>query len=168
MTYRRPKPLGQLSFFDPPAEALPPALFGPHVRLILAETLATARDVRGLDRNAVALEMTQRMGASVTKRQLDRYCAPSQAEWKFPLEALPALHAVTGDDRLLTLAARCCGQRVVPSEAGVHAEMALLEMERRELLTKARAVGERQRALAQRISHGERVWLRHQVGRRGA
>jgi hypothetical protein len=163
VTYRRPQPLGQLSFFDAP-EVVPLPAFGQHVRLVLTDTLAKARDVRGLDREAVAAEMSrlqgeESTGRKFTKRMLDAYCAPSGTDWRFPLEALPLLHAATGDDRLLNLTATACDQKVVPSEAAGLAELMLLEIQ-------ARQIRERRKILERRLPTGAVAWASHEAARR--
>lgn len=164
MTLRRPSPPEQRSFFDAAPEALPLAEFGPQVRMLLAETLATARDVRGLDRFAVAAEMSRLMGddsdgREITKRMLDNWCAPSALDWRFPLEALPLLIRATGDTRLLTLAASACGQKVVPPEAAMLGELMVLEMQERDLR-------QRKKALEKRLPKGALAWAANEVSRR--
>lgn len=164
MTMRRTAPPEQRSFFDAQPEALPLAEFGQQVRTVLAETLAGARDARGLDRFAVAAEMSRLMGddssgREMTKRMLDNYCAPSGTDWRFPLEALPLLIRATGDTRLLTLTASACGQKVVPAEAAMLGELMVLEMQERDLR-------QRKKALEKRLPKGALAWAAHEVARR--
>ncbi|MBX9750465.1 MAG: hypothetical protein K5Q68_12845 [Roseococcus sp.] len=165
MTMRRPSPPEQRSFFDAVPEALPAREFGQQVRMVLTETLATAREVRGLDRFAVAAEMSRLMGddsegREITKRMLDNYCAPSGTDWRFPLEALPLLCRATGDTRLLTLTAQACGMKALPAEAAALGELMLLEMQERELR-------ERKRELQGRLPKGALAWAAAEVARRG-
>lgn len=165
MTMRRPAPAEQRSFFDAPQEVLPLPEFGQQVRMVLAETLATAREVRGMDRFAVAAEMSRLMGddgdaREMTKRMLDNYCAPSGLDWRFPLEALPLLVRATGDARLLTLTASACGQKVVPAEAAMLGELMLLEMQERD-------IRQQKKALEKRLPKGALAWAAHEVSRRG-
>ncbi|MBX9752283.1 MAG: hypothetical protein K5Q68_22025 [Roseococcus sp.] len=162
---RRTSPPEQRSFFDAAPEALPLHEFGQQVRTLLAETLATAREAHGLDRFAVAAEMSRLMGEDsdgreVTKRMLDNYCAPSGTDWRFPLEALPLLCRATGDTRLLTLTVQACGMKALPAEAAALGELMLLEMQERELR-------ERKKALEKRLPPGARAWAAAEVARRG-
>lgn len=164
MTRRRPAPLldpAQSSFFDQRAEAVPPAEFGQQVRTVLADTLARARD-NGMDRHAVAAEMNRIAGdgegREVTKRMLDAYAAPSAIEWRFPLEALPALYRATGDDALLRLTMSACGQKIVPAEAAALGELMVLELQERELR-------ERKERLRKALPQGALEWAAREVAR---
>lgn len=165
MTRRRPSPLidpAQPSFFDRREEPLPPAEFGQRVRSVLAEMLARARDERGMDRHAVAAEMNRVMGdgegREITKRMLDAYAAPSATDWRFPLEALPALWMATGDDALLRLTMAACGQKIVPEEAAALGEMMVLELQERELR-------ERKARLRKVLPKGAIEWAKREVSR---
>jgi len=166
MTRRRPAPLldpAQSSFFDAREEAVPPAEFGQQVRTVLSEMLTRARDEKGMDRHAVAAEMNRLMGdggeaREVTKRMLDAYAAPSAHEWRFPLEALPALYRATGDDALLRLTMAACGQRIVPAEAAALGELMVLELQERRLR-------ERKEALRRSLPEGALDWAAREVAR---
>lgn len=166
MTYRRAQAPHQPSFFDAvPAEPIPLTDFGQQVRTVLAETLASARDQRGLDRHAVAAEMNRLGGdgldgREVTKRMLDNWCAPSAADARMPLEALPLLHHATGDGRLLTLLNTACGQKALPAEAAALGELMVIAMQKREL-------AERERELARRLPQGAREWAARELRRGG-
>lgn len=165
MTRRRSSPLldqAQASFFDLGAEAVPTGDFGQQVRTVLGEMLARARDERGMDRHAVAAEMNRVMGdgegREVTKRMLDAYAAPSATEWRFPLEAMPALYRATGDDALLRLTMAACGQKIVPAEAAVFGELMLVQMEKKRLR-------EREEMLTKALPKGALEWARGEIAR---
>ena len=169
MTRRRPAPLlpdpAQASFFERREEPLPLADFGQQVRLVLAETLAAARDERGMDRFAVAAAMNRAMGEAsegegreVTKRMLDAYASPSSTDHGFPLAKLPALYRATGDDRLLKLTMAACGQKIVPAEAAALGELMVLELQERELR-------ERKEKLRKALPAGALEWAAREVSR---
>ena len=164
MTRRRPSTLldqAQPSFFDARAEAVPPADFGQQVRRVLAEMLARARDDRGMDRHAVVAGMNRALGdggREITKHMLDNYAAPSMADHRFPLEALPALYAATGDDALLRLTMAACGQKIVPDEAAALGEMMVLELEKRR-------IAREQERLRKRLPAGALEWAQRELAR---
>ena len=165
MTRRRPSPLlgdpAQSSFFER-EEALPLADFGQQVRTVLADMLTRARDERGMDRHAVAAEMNRVAGdgegREITKRMLDAYAAPSATDWRFPLEALPALYRATGDDALLRLTMAACGQKIVPAEAAVLGELMVLQLQKRDLAAK-------EEQLRKRLPAGALEWAHREMGR---
>lgn len=165
MTRRRSSPLldqAQASFFDLGAEAVPTGDFGQQVRTVLGEMLARARDERGMDRHAVAAEMNRVMGdgegREVTKRMLDAYAAPSATEWRFPLEAMPALYRATGDDALLRLTMAACGQKIVPAEAAAFGEYLLLELQEQQ-------VRKRKEEARKRLPPGTIEWAQREITR---
>lgn len=119
----------QPSFFDQPLR-LTGADLAMAIREAVADSLASAKDT-GKDRFAVAVEMSRLAARDVTKNMLDRYCAPSADEWRFPLELLPALVTATGDTRLVTLMAEACGFKALPGEAQAVAELVTLELQQR-------------------------------------
>lgn len=98
------------------------------VREELADTLSRAKERSGgaMDRYAVAAEMSRLTGRDFSKHMLDRCTAPSAEDWRFPLEALPALTQATGDYRLLDLIAEACGCRVLRKEEAWLAEYGAL------------------------------------------
>lgn len=164
MTRRRPSTLldhAQASFFDARAESLPPADFGQQVRTVLAEMLARARDERGMDRHAVVAGMNRVLGdggREVTKHMLDNYAAPSMDDHRFPLEALPALYAATGDDALLRLTMAACGQKIVPDEAAALGEMMVLELQKQR-------IAKQQEQLRKRLPAGALEWAQREITR---
>lgn len=151
----------QASFFDLPQPPVNLPGFGLRLREALVETLAVAREVKGLDRFAVASEMSRLdPDREISKAMLDRYCAPSAEDWRFPLEALPALIRVTDDARLLTLVAEACDHRVVPSEAAALGELMMLEL-------KEKRIRERKEALKRSLPQGALQWAEREAARRG-
>jgi hypothetical protein len=132
MRARLPQP-GQLelSFFTVPetprteAGGLDIALA---VRDALTEMLSTA-STQGMDRHTVGAQVSRLSNRDMSKNMLDRYCAPSADEWRFPLEALPALTLATGDYRLLELVAAKCGCRITRGEEALLAEIGALTLQ---------------------------------------
>ena len=102
------------------------------VREALNETISCARR-DGTDRYEIASRISRYSGRDMTKATLDRYCAPSAEDWRFPMEALPALIAATGDYRLLDLVAEACGCRVLRGEEAWLAEFGALLVQQREV-----------------------------------
>lgn len=150
----------QVSFFDTSTAPLAGPELSARLREGLAEALAHAKETFGRDRYAVATEMSRLMGRDVTKNMLDRYTAPSADEWRFPLEALPALVAATGDARLVTIIAEACGYKAMPGEATAVAELVTLEIQNREI--KKRIAAARKRVPQQAID-----WAAREAERRG-
>lgn len=99
------------------------------VRETLAAVLADAGR-RGHDRFDVAAQVSRRAGRDMTRNMLDRYTA-SDGDWRFPLEALPALTQATGDFRLLELVAEQCGCRLLRGEEAMLAEIGALTLQER-------------------------------------
>jgi hypothetical protein len=130
-----------LSFFDIPA-AMRPESGGLDIAVAVRETLAllladAAR--HGHDRFDVATQVSRLSGRDMTKNMLDRYTSDG-GEWRFPLEALPALTQATGDYRLLELAAEKCGCRLTRGNESVLLEIAALEMHERATQARLKAV----------------------------
>ncbi|TXH34808.1 MAG: hypothetical protein E6Q98_18170 [Rhodospirillaceae bacterium] len=105
------------------------------VREELADTLARTKEASGgeRDRYAIAAEISRLAGRDFTKNMLDRCTAPSAEDWRFPLEALPALIQATGDYHLLDLVAEACGCRVLRREEAWIAEFGSLLAAQKEL-----------------------------------
>src|SRR3954452_9678274 len=92
-------------FFEVPQTPTPEAgklAIGTRLRELLGEVLADtkSRSDGSLDRYEVATRISRLSGRDVTKNMLDRYAAPGADDWRFPLEALPALVIATGDLRI--------------------------------------------------------------------
>ena len=121
----------QTSFFDKPTAPMTGPDFASAIREGIADALAYAKENGAGDRYAVATEMSRVTGRDITKNMLDRYAAPSAEDWRFPLEALPALILATGDTRLVTLIAEACGFKAMPGEATAVAELVTLELQAR-------------------------------------
>jgi hypothetical protein len=130
---KRPPHPGQLemSFFSIPeiprseAGALDISMA---VRDALTEMLSAA-SVQGKDRHEVGAQVSRLSNRDMSKNMLDRYCAPSADEWRFPLEALPSLTLATGDYRLLELLAEKCGCRIARGEEALLAEIGALMLQ---------------------------------------
>ena len=98
------------------------------VRDALTEALSAAA-LRGVDRHEVGMQVSRLSNRDMSKNMLDRYCAPSADDWRFPLEALPALTMATGDYRLLELIAEKCGCRIARGEEALLAEIGALTLQ---------------------------------------
>lgn len=93
--------------------------------------LLSFASAHGLDRHDVAAQVSRLTGRDMSKNMLDRYTAPSADDWRFPLEALPALTLATGDYRLLELVAEKCGCRIARGEEALLAEIGALMLQER-------------------------------------
>lgn len=127
-----------LKFFpvpQTPAPARGSADISTAVRETIAESLAAARQHSGgeRDRYTIAADISRLGGRDCTKNMLDRYCAPSADEWRFPLEMLPAFVQATGDFSLLDRIAEACGCKVLRGEEAWIAEYAALLVQEAEL-----------------------------------
>lgn len=100
------------------------------IRDVLVETLSVAT-LHGMDRHDVAAKVSRLTNRDMSKNMLDRYTAPSAEDWRFPLEALPALIMATGDYRLLELIAEKCGCRIARGEEALLAEIGALILQER-------------------------------------
>lgn len=123
----------QPSFFDQPVAPILGADFGGQIRELLTETMTAAKINHGIDRYDIAMQMSRLLNRDISKNMLDRYSAPSADEWRFPMEALPALVQVTDDARLLTLVNDACGYKAMPNEAAALAELVTLELQERRI-----------------------------------
>jgi hypothetical protein len=105
------------------------------VREALTDTLANAKagGVGTIDRYTIAAQMSRTSGREISKNMLDRYCASSAEDWRFPLEALPALVQATNDYRLLDVIAEACGCRVLRGENAWIAEVGALMAAQQEI-----------------------------------
>lgn len=121
----------EMNFFDVPS---PPATedgsldLAREVREILAEVLARSA-ARGVDRFEVSALISRLADREVSKHMLDRYSSTASEDWRFPLEALPALTKATGDFALLELIAARCGCRVLRGEEAMLAEIGALMLQ---------------------------------------
>jgi hypothetical protein len=150
----------QPSFFDAPTAPLTGPALSSQIREAVAEALSFAKETLQRDRYVVATEMSRLLARDVTKNMLDRYTAPSAEEWRFPLEALPALVSATGDGRLVTIIAEACGYKAMPGEATAVAELVTLELQQRAI--KKRIATARRKLPQQALD-----WAEREAERRG-
>jgi len=141
--HHRQLPAGQLTLeglFTPPPRPIPAAVGALDMALRLRETLAAVLHEavdpatgKRMDRVAVSGQLTRLTGRDVSKNMLDRYCAPSADDWRFPAELIPALVKATGDYRLLELIAEACEARVVVGAEVWEAELGRIKSLKEEL-----------------------------------
>lgn len=103
------------------------------IREALADTLSRVKVHENADRFEIAARLSRLSGRDIAKSTLDRYSAPNAEDWRFPLEALPALVQATGDYRLLDLVAEACGCKVLRGEEAWIAEFGALLLQQREV-----------------------------------
>lgn len=133
----------ELRLFGPPPA--PAKVAGSsNVGLPLRQALAQAlKDAPG-SRAEIAAQMTEAVfgddgEGEITLSQLNAWTAASKAEWRFPLEYLPAFVQATGAVWLVDWLAQRCGCRALRGEQAV-----LVEMSAKEVLAK-RAIEEGKR-----------------------
>lgn len=78
-------------------------------------------------RQAVAEQMSELTGASISKHQLDSWTADSRDGWRFPLEYVPALEVATETRELTTWLADVRGCKVLVGKSVLDAEIGKLE-----------------------------------------
>jgi hypothetical protein len=100
------------------------------VREVLSEILSTVKATAG-DRFEIASKMSRLCNRDISKYMLDRYCA-SADEWRFPLEALPALVEATGSYDLLELIVEKCGCKLLRGEEAWIAEVGALTIQEKQ------------------------------------
>jgi len=142
------EPAGQLAFeglfVGPGAVPAPrPGNVGPRLRRALSDALTDTSRSTGVPRPRLAERIGELAGRPLTSAMLDRYAAPSCAEWRLPAEIVPAIVAATQDRRVIELLVEACGGRVLWGDEAVVAEMGALVMQerlardRRRLLSRA-------------------------------
>lgn len=147
----------QLGFFDTtPVEM---SGFGMRLRETLADTLARAKERKGMDRYDIAAAIGRvEPEREVSKHMLDRFCAPSSAEWRLPAELIPSLYRVTGDDALLRLIVSACDHKIIPNKAAVMGELLLVDLEQQKL-------DERREKLMKCLSPTDIDWATQEIRR---
>jgi hypothetical protein len=121
----------EMSFFDVPPSPAPDdgsLDMAREVREILSEVLGRAA-ARGTDRFEISTLISRLTDRDISKHMLDRYSSTASEDWRFPLEALPALTQATGDFALLELIAERCGCRVLRGEEAMLAEIGALMLQ---------------------------------------
>lgn len=81
-----------------------------------------AQVLEGRDREALAVELTERLARSISKATLDQWCAPSQSDRRPHVDAWLAIMQITGDVSPLELAAASLGRRVLTLDEALLAE----------------------------------------------
>lgn len=117
------------------------------IALELRNALSNAIRSCGLSRAQIAARMTDLIwgdagDGEITKAQLDAWTAPSRADWRFPLEYLPAFIQATGSIDLLKLLAEKVACFVLPTEQVKVMELAVLNVRRQEILKAERRLKE--------------------------
>jgi len=109
------------------------------IRQALVTTLDAAFG-KGLSRERVAEGMSDILSRAVTKAHLDLWVAPSQAERRIPVDAFMALMTVCQDFTPLDWMAAQFSRKVLTSEEVLCAEFGAMEVLRRHLASKSKAL----------------------------
>ena len=107
-----------------PTTPIPGALnFSHQLRHLLSEQLKTCPRSREI----VAARMSELIGESITKHQLDSWTAESREGWRFPLEYLPAFEVAVATTGLIAWVSSVRGGRVLMGKEALDAEIGKLE-----------------------------------------
>ncbi len=107
-----------------PTTPIPGALnFSHQLRHLLSEQLKTCPRSREI----VAARMSELIGESITKHQLDSWTAESREGWRFPLEYLPAFEVAVETTVVTTWIAGIRGGRVIMGKEALDVEIGKLE-----------------------------------------
>ncbi len=93
----------------------------------VSETLSSGT----LTRDEIAERMTDWLGEDVSRAMLDAYASQAKTEHTIPFVRVVALIEVTGDTRLLQMAAEACGRAVIEERylGAIEAEMVASKLE---------------------------------------
>lgn len=110
----------------------------------VSETLSSGM----MTRDEIAERMTDWLGEEVSRAMLDNYASQAKSEHTIPFLRVMALVEVTGDTRLLQMAAEACGRAVIEERylGAIEAEMVaskLEDLEARRRLARRRWKGAR-------------------------
>ncbi len=97
----------------------------------VTEALRTALDKSGLDREAVAHELSRLVGEDVSVHTINNWCAEGAHNRRIPLEFAAALAVITGSADILDAAVKVAGFRVLDREQAPYYELGVLTAEER-------------------------------------
>lgn len=95
------------------------------------EAICSAIAKSGLDREAVALELSRLVGEDVSKSTVDNWCAEGKHNRRFPLEYAAALAVITGGTDVLEAAIRPSGLRILNRDQAPYYELGVIVAEER-------------------------------------
>ncbi len=91
-------------------------------------------------RYEIAARMSELLGKSISKEQIDSWSAESKENHRFPLVYLPAFVMATGDSRIMRELAELCNGHFIESEDALRLELGRIEEQKRELVKKERTI----------------------------
>lgn len=107
-----------------PRAALPGALaFGAVIRGLISEAIKASP----LSRPAIAVRMSELTGQDITVHMINAWTAESRAEWRFPLEYLPAFEEATATHAITAWLADVRGGQLLVGREALNAEIGRLE-----------------------------------------
>ena len=142
--------------FGPPAA--PQAMGGSlNISLQLRHALTQAIKDSPYSRAEIATAMTELVfgeggAGEITIAQINAWTAPTKADWRFPLEYLPAFVQATGGVWLVDWLAQKCGCRALRGEQAVLVEMSAKEVLRRKAEAEAKRLGKEVETLKSRVT----------------
>ena len=107
-----------------PTSPMPGALnFSQQLCRLLSDLLKSSPNSREI----VAARMSELIGETITKHQLDSWTAESRDGWRFPLEYLPAFEVAVETTGLIAWAANIRGGKILMGKEALDAEIGKLE-----------------------------------------
>ncbi len=106
----------------------------------LRSLISEALKASPYSRYEVAARMSELLGKSISKEQMDSWSAESKENHRFPLVYLPAFTVSTGDSRIMRELAELCNGHFIESEDALRLELGRIEEAKRELVKKERTI----------------------------
>ncbi|UJB30272.1 hypothetical protein [Chromobacterium sp. Beijing] len=95
---------------------------------------------RGLSRDRVADQMSEKLCRNISKAHLDLWTAPSQAERRIPVDALMALMSVCDDYSPLEWMAHYAGRKLLTADEALCAEFGAMAVLDRHIKAKQKSI----------------------------
>jgi hypothetical protein len=114
----------------------------------VTEALKAAIDGSGMDRDAIAAELSRLVGEHVSVHAVNNWCASGKENRRFPLEYVAALAVVTGTAAVVSVALDAAGILVLDKDQAAYYELGLIVAEERQRGRKKRAVMEQLERMA--------------------
>ena len=109
---------------------------------VLRGMLSEALKQTSKSRWSVAAEMSEFIGAEITKTQLDSWTAESKEFHRFPFAYAPAFCASTGDSSIVHLIAQTLKGFYIDGEDAIRLELGKIEEQKAQLTKRERAIKE--------------------------
>lgn len=111
------------------------------LRKTLNDTLQRAA-AKGLEREQIASQVSQKLGRPISKAQLDQWCAPSQAGRRLPADVMVAICKVLSEPGLLHYMNAALGFKALTVEEALCAEYGALALMERHVRSQRKSVSQ--------------------------